>query len=67
MDEAKKMNEIEKEFSERIFATEMRRISEHKDTEMAHIMADELMCKLLRELGYGDGVDIFENMNKWYE
>ena len=60
------MTEIEKGFSERIFATEMRRISENKNTEMAHILADELMCDLLRELGYGDGVDIFEKMYKWY-
>jgi hypothetical protein len=31
-----------------------------------HIEADQLMCKLLRSLGYGSGVEIFENMPKWY-
>ena len=60
------MTELEQEFSEKGFANEMRRIDRNNDTEMAHILADELMCKLLRELGYGEGVDIFEQMDKWY-
>lgn len=62
----KKMNEFEKEFSAKGFANEMRRIDRNNDTEMAHILADEMMCKLLRELGYNEGVDIFEQMSKWY-
>ena len=62
----KRMTELEKEFSTKGFANEMRRIDRNNDTEMAHILADELMCKLLRELGYSEGVDIFEQMNKWY-
>lgn len=60
------MTELEKEFSAKGFANEMRRIDRNDNTEMAHILADELMCKLLRELGYGEGVDIFEKMDKWY-
>jgi hypothetical protein len=32
-----------------------------------HIFMDELMCEVLRELGYGEGVDIFMNTEKWYE
>jgi len=32
----------------------------------AHIEADDLMCAQLRRLGYGDGVDVFEEMDKWY-
>ena len=34
--------------------------------ETAHIAMDEVMCDLLRELGYGDGVKLFEEMPKWY-
>lgn len=34
--------------------------------EERHKIADDLMCKTLRKLGYGDGVDIFEEMPKWY-
>lgn len=60
------MNELEKEFSTKGFANKMLRIARNNNTEMAHIQADELMCELLRELGYGEGVNIFENMNKWY-
>ena len=36
------------------------------DEENQHIDADWLMCNVLRSLGYGDGVDIFESMPKWY-
>ena len=61
-----KMTELEKEFSAKGFANQMRRIARDHNTEMAHILADELMCKLLRELGYGEGVDLFEKMDKWY-
>lgn len=60
------MTELEKEFSAKGFANEMRRIDRNNDTEMAHIYADELMCQLLRKLGYSEGVDIFEKMSKWY-
>ena len=35
-------------------------------TEGNHIEADELMCKLLTMLGYGDGVKEFEKMERWY-
>lgn len=34
------------------------------DEEDAHMEMDDLMCDLLRSLGYGDGVDIFENTDK---
>lgn len=60
------MTELEKEFSAKGFANEMRRISRNDDTETAHYYADELMCELLCELGYGEGVNIFKNMAKWY-
>ena len=36
------------------------------DEEDAHMEMDDLMCDLLRTLGYGDGVDVFENTDKWY-
>lgn len=36
------------------------------DEERRHIAMDNLMCEVLRELGYGDGIDIFENADKWY-
>lgn len=36
------------------------------DTEAAHGEADELMCDLLESMGYGDGVEVYREMNKWY-
>lgn len=48
------------------FKNRMLEISDNYDEEMAHIYADGLMCDLLRELGYGEGVDVFEDMPKWY-
>jgi len=36
------------------------------DSEMLHIDADELLSDMLTELGYGEGVDVFDSMTKWY-
>lgn len=36
------------------------------DDEIAHIKADELLCEVLIDLGYGAGVEIFEKLGKWY-
>lgn len=47
-------------------AQKMREIDENGDTEGAHCDADELFCEILRDLGYGDAVDVFEGMTKWY-
>jgi hypothetical protein len=48
------------------FADKMREASRSADIEANHSIADDLMCELLRSLGYGDGIDIFEEMDKWY-
>lgn len=36
------------------------------DPESSHEEADALMCGMLKELGYRDGVKIFEEMEKYY-
>ena len=38
----------------------------YDDPEVNHKRMDEVMCEFLRQLGYGDGVDIFESAEKWY-
>lgn len=48
------------------FADEMRKINEDPDVERKHAWADSLMCEQLKELGYSEGIKIFEKMNKWY-
>lgn len=36
------------------------------DTEAAHSLADEVLCKLLAALGYQDVVDAWKKVDKWY-
>lgn len=36
------------------------------DEELVHGAMDCIMCDLLRSLGYGEGIDIFDNTPKWY-
>lgn len=53
------------------FATQMREAYEtyyveHGDEEEVHDAMDAIMCDLLRQLGYGEGIDIFNNTPKWY-
>ncbi len=36
------------------------------DPERVHVDADDLMCRVLRELGYSEGVDFFESLDLWY-
>lgn len=36
------------------------------DPAGSHLSADELLCTILRELGYGDAVDLYDRIGKWY-
>ena len=36
------------------------------DLERAHGNADDLLCEVLEACGYGEAVEIFRNMDKWY-
>lgn len=36
------------------------------DTEGGHSVADEVLCDLLRSLGYDDVVDAWDRLPKWY-
>lgn len=38
----------------------------HYDYEISHANADALMCDVLCQFGYEKGVEIFNNMGKWY-
>ena len=48
------------------FKEEMQKIVDECGTEDGHIEADNLMIKLLKELGYEEGAEIFDRMYKWY-
>ena len=36
------------------------------DRESAHIYADDILCKLLKELGYKELVEEYDKIHKWY-
>ena len=36
------------------------------DTEGAHVIADILLCELLKELGYEEVINIYDKIKKWY-
>lgn len=40
--------------------------AENDDTATAHIRADEILCELLRKLGYKEVVYEYEKVSKWY-
>jgi hypothetical protein len=48
------------------FAEAMRSIEKDSDVESRHSKADNLMMKVLRELGYTKGIKIYQRMDKWY-
>lgn len=48
------------------FAEAMKHIADMRFIDDSHYAGDELMCNLLRSMGYQEGVEIFENMDRWY-
>lgn len=50
------------------FKEEMERLEREYDgdPEYMHGAGDDLMCNLLRSLGYSEGIDIYDNWTKWY-
>lgn len=42
------------------------RINTVCDQELAHKYADNVLCSLLRSLGYNDIVDAYDEIGKWY-
>lgn len=45
---------------------EMKSLIDCGDTEYAHSRADELLCELLEDLGYGKIVELYSDVDKWY-
>jgi hypothetical protein len=48
------------------FAAKMREILVGVDLEDEHVEADNLMCRVLRDLGYTEGVTVFLQADMWY-
>ena len=39
---------------------------QHDDVEVAHCDADSILCDLLERLGYGNVVEAWHEVPKWY-
>jgi hypothetical protein len=48
------------------FAAEMNEIAKLVDHEERHTKADDLMCDLLKSLGYDRGVRTFKDIERFY-
>jgi hypothetical protein len=48
------------------YLKEMQACVENNYQEDAHIDADALLCRLLEELNYGDVVELWYKVGKWY-
>ena len=48
------------------YTNKIKELDKYNDTEEFHIKADDLMCEILKKLGFNEFVDIFNNRDKWY-
>jgi hypothetical protein len=44
----------------------LKELQESDDLEAAHGEADDILCQLLRQLGYADVIDAWKQVPKWY-
>jgi hypothetical protein len=59
-------DETEEKISPEEALRRMKEIWATADTEMAHVYADELMLTILRQSGFAEVAEEFENQGKWY-
>lgn len=48
------------------FETSMNLLNMQRDTETFHRSADNLICEVMKTLGYEKGIEIFQKRHKWY-
>jgi hypothetical protein len=46
---------------------QLREIQEISDLNVGHRLADDIVCRLLQSLGYGDVVAEYNKVGKWYD
>ena len=46
---------------------QLREIQEISDLKVAHRLADDVLCRLVHSLGYGDVVAEYNKVGKWYD
>lgn len=48
------------------FLVKMKEIEKDDDRESRHGSADALLGQVLCDLGYGEGIEVYDSMDKWY-
>lgn len=48
------------------FISRLKLLQQSGDVEVAHLEADQALCELLLELNFGDVVDEWHKVTKWY-
>lgn len=51
---------------EQIVAHDWASGSEYQSPDVVHSNADDLLCELLRSLGYGDGIAVYESLARYF-
>ena len=44
----------------------LRKLANDTDIEVAHIKADDILCRILLDLGYDEIVEAYDAVDKWY-
>lgn len=57
---------LPEEFYLQMVEIKQRCFDEDDDEEQCHRSMDNLICSVMIELGYSDGIDVFKNTPKWY-
>lgn len=53
-------------FDLRPYMDRLKAAQENPDTESAHVDADQVLCDLLKALGYKQVVEEYDKVEKWY-
>lgn len=53
-------------FDTRLYMKRLKAAQQDSDTESAHAEADEVLCALLKALGYTKIVEEYDKVPKWY-
>ena len=48
------------------YLQELKNLQSNRDLEIAHGHADDILCRLLIDLGFQDIVDAYHKIDKWY-
>ena len=66
MNENKRREEIADKYKRRLLDVIEKLKRREYDEEFAHRDADDIICELLKELGFGDVVEVYDKIPKWY-